>query len=383
MLSIVKGDFFEYDADIRINTVNCVGVMGTGVALAFKEKYPDMFKYYAKQCKSGEIKPGTPSVWRSGDMFSKNIEIINFPTKDHWKNPSEYEYIEKGLIWLSNYLKEKDTLTLTLPALGCGHGGLDWVIVKKLIQKYLGDSHHKILVFEPTSSKKAGKPNQLSTQEMKQLSRSGIAIIDKNEVRYPDRLRGHTEKPIYLFGEKDLSVAFDISVIASTKPSEQEQKVISSIIDYSKKNSLSLLFGSTAFDKRQAVHIAKEGRMVGVFLPSGIFKAADNIVKKDLNRNINLLSIGNPFKSFDRKEFIPSVLSRILMSKVTIFTTNKLSWLEKHKNKIKNNHLVTYYANYDSVTTIDDKILMDLLESKPINIIEESVNIEILAHHLG
>ena len=67
---------------------------------------------------------------------SKNIEIINFPTKDHWKNPSEYEYIEKGLIWLSNYLKEKDTLTLTLPALGCGHGGLDWIIVKKLIQKY-------------------------------------------------------------------------------------------------------------------------------------------------------------------------------------------------------------------------------------------------------
>ena len=110
---------------------------------------------------------------------------------------------------------------------------------------------------------------------------------------------------------------------------------------------------------------------------------ADNIIKKDLNRNLNLLSIGNPFKSFDRKEFIPSVLSRILMSKVTIFTTDKLSWLEKYRGKIKDTHLVTYYANYDLVTTVDDKNLMDLLNSEPIKIIEGSINLEILARHLG
>ncbi|MCV5888710.1 hypothetical protein OFN71_36430, partial [Escherichia coli] len=77
--------------------------------------------------------------------------------KNHWRKPSEYEYIEDGLIWLSNYLKNKEGLTITLPALGCGHGGLDWERVKKLITKYLKETSNNILVFEPEASKKAGK----------------------------------------------------------------------------------------------------------------------------------------------------------------------------------------------------------------------------------
>ena len=154
MLKFVKGNFFDFDADIRVNTVNCVGVMGAGVALAFKNKYPEMFKEYVRQCKANEISPGKPSVWKKEDMFSKGIEIINFPTKAHWRNPSEYEYIESGLIWLSDYLKNKEGLTITLPALGCGHGGLDWVNVKKLILNYLSETKNNILVFEPESSKK-------------------------------------------------------------------------------------------------------------------------------------------------------------------------------------------------------------------------------------
>ena len=157
MLEFVKGDFFDFDADIRVNTVNCVGVMGAGVALAFKNKYPEMFKEYVRQCKEKEIAPGKPSVWKQGDMFSKGLEIINFPTKNHWRNPSEYEYVENGLIWLSKYLEDKQGLTITLPALGCGHGGLDWRRVKRLIIKYLEGKSNRILVFEPEASKKAGE----------------------------------------------------------------------------------------------------------------------------------------------------------------------------------------------------------------------------------
>lgn len=382
MLSVVKGDFFEYDADIRINTVNCVGVMGAGVALAFKEKYPDMFKYYAKQCKLGEIKPGDPSVWKSGDMFSKNIEIINFPTKDHWRNPSEYEYIEKGLIWLSNYLQEKDTLTLTLPALGCGHGGLDWEIVKNLIQRYLGDSHHKILVFEPISSRKAGKNILLSNEQIKTLSISGVTVAEKQSELYPDRLRFYTEKPFYFFGNENINHVFDISLIASTKPSEQEKIIISSIVSYAKENKLTILFGGTSFDKRQALEIAEKGNRVGVFLPSGIVGAADNIISKDLNRNLNLLSIGNPFEPFDKKEYIPSVLSRIFISKNTIFTTDKLSWLKRYKNKINKNSIKTFYINYENMT-VDDRVLMESLSSQSIDIVDEFSNINVLTHKLG
>ncbi len=131
--------------------------MGAGVALAFKNKYPDMFKQYVKECKLGLIKPGVPSIWVSDDLFDKRVEIINFPTKDDWRNNSEYEYVEAGLKWLSNYLKQRETATITLPALGCGHGKLDWIKVKHLIETYLSDSKHRILVFEPHSSKNAGK----------------------------------------------------------------------------------------------------------------------------------------------------------------------------------------------------------------------------------
>ncbi|HHQ4709187.1 TPA: macro domain-containing protein, partial [Aeromonas veronii] len=160
MIEYVSGDFFDFDADIRVNTVNCVGVMGAGVALAFKNKYPEMFKQYVKECSLGLLKPGVPSVWVNNDLFSKEIEIINFPTKDDWRNDSEYEYIESGLEWLSNYLKQKKFSTITLPALGCGHGKLNWGRVKHLIETYLSDSQHRILVFEPNSSKNAGKVQQ-------------------------------------------------------------------------------------------------------------------------------------------------------------------------------------------------------------------------------
>ena len=90
MIEFVSGDFFEYDADIRINTVNCVGVMGAGAALQFKNKFPDMFLDYQKACELKQIKPGNPHVWLGQDIFSK-LTIINLPTKDHWKKPSEYE----------------------------------------------------------------------------------------------------------------------------------------------------------------------------------------------------------------------------------------------------------------------------------------------------
>jgi O-acetyl-ADP-ribose deacetylase (regulator of RNase III) len=93
MLEFVKGDIFDAPADIRVNTVNCVGVMGAGVALAFKQRYPDMFKDYQRDCKAGRVVPGTMHVWKSltGDW------IINFPTKRDWREPSRYEDIDNGL----------------------------------------------------------------------------------------------------------------------------------------------------------------------------------------------------------------------------------------------------------------------------------------------
>ena len=152
MIELAKGDFFDYDADIRVNTVNCVGVMGKGVALQFKARYPRMFKEYLKVCSSGLLRPGEPHVWVENSILERVI-VINFPTKLHWRNPSKYEYIESGLCWLRSYLSDRLGMTVTLPALGCGHGGLDWDIVREMIYKYLGDLEVNILLFNPLSSR--------------------------------------------------------------------------------------------------------------------------------------------------------------------------------------------------------------------------------------
>lgn len=366
MLEFVKGDFFDFDADIRINTVNCVGVMGAGVALAFKNKYPEMFKAYVKQCKAKEITPGNPNVWKEGDMFSKGIEIINFPTKNHWQNPSEYEYIESGLIWLSDYLKNRDGLTITLPALGCGHGGLDWERVKKLILNHLEKSSNRILVFEPESSKKAGNNLSISPRKIADLEALGVKILSKKEKNYPVELMRYTEKDLYILG--NMSTEFDISIFSSTKPSEKEISIVNKLVDYCHINKLSILFGGSAFDKKMASFAMRTGVSTGVFLPSGIYFSAKKMHAKGGEANVSILSIGDPFNSFDKKEFMPSILSRMFISKYVVFTTDKLKWLENQNNIFSKNGIISYFIKYKDLPN-DDYFAAIYIKSKPIEII--------------
>lgn len=144
----VAGDLFNQSADIRVNTVNCVGVMGKGVALMFKIQYPLMFHDYKMACQQGLVIPGKLHIWTAPD----NTVVINFPTKRHWRNSSLYADIKIGLVALKAYLEDAGKVTVALPALGCGHGGLDWCRVSKLIRKYLSGLDAIIYVFEPASS---------------------------------------------------------------------------------------------------------------------------------------------------------------------------------------------------------------------------------------
>jgi O-acetyl-ADP-ribose deacetylase (regulator of RNase III) len=353
MLEFVKGDFFEFDADIRINTVNCVGVMGAGVALAFKNKYPVMFKEYAKDCKSGLVKPGLPSIWKSDDMFAKEVEIINFPTKNHWRKPSEYEYVENGLKWLSEYLKKKSYSTITIPALGCGHGGLDWVRVTELIKNHLADSQHKILVFEPNSSKKIGKIEFNTVENIRLLAQEKIKTISSKSLDYPESLRLFTEQDLYLFNSNNTKVVnYDISIISSSKPNSAEIKLIKKLVNHCEDNRLSILFGSSMFDKKMAFEAIKKGIVVGVFMPSGILKSAQKANSSENLTSLTLLSIGNPFDSFDRKAYIPSVLSRLFLTDKAIFTTARLEWLSKQAKHINKSHSKFYYTD---ITVLSEK----------------------------
>jgi O-acetyl-ADP-ribose deacetylase (regulator of RNase III) len=146
MISFVDGNLFDYKFDIIVNTVNCYGIMGKGIALEFKKRYPKMFREYRKVCLRKELCPGDIWIWKHNDEW-----IINFATKDHWRNPSKYSYIEHGLNELSAYLHKNPNKTIGIPPLGCGNGGLDWNRVKYTIIEKLKNVECNATLFNPNS----------------------------------------------------------------------------------------------------------------------------------------------------------------------------------------------------------------------------------------
>lgn len=136
MISYISKNILESEAEALVNTVNTVGIMGKGIALQFKEKFLLNFKLYQKACKAGEVRPGKMFVTATGYLTNPKY-IINFPTKTDWRSHSRLEYISEGLDDLISIIKEKNIKSVVLPPLGCGNGGLDWNIVKPLIEKKL------------------------------------------------------------------------------------------------------------------------------------------------------------------------------------------------------------------------------------------------------
>lgn len=144
MIRYITGDIFKSSAQALTNTVNLRGVMGKGLALKFKDAFPGLFESYAIDIMEKKIAIGTPTIWKGKEKW-----VINFPSKDDWRNPSTYGYIEAGLKGLRPKLDEWGVLSLALPALGCGLGSLDWKIVKPMIDKHLGDMKMAVEVYEP------------------------------------------------------------------------------------------------------------------------------------------------------------------------------------------------------------------------------------------
>lgn len=128
MLEYSKQNIFLLEVDAYVNPVNCIGVMGGGLAAQFKYKYPQMFADYSNMCARQRLLPG-----RIHSFYEKNKWIINFPTKVHYKNPSKIEYIEQGFIGVDTFLSSNKISSMAFPKLGCGLGGLDWNTVKPLM----------------------------------------------------------------------------------------------------------------------------------------------------------------------------------------------------------------------------------------------------------
>jgi len=152
MIEPAQGNLLEADADALVNTVNCVGVMGKGIALQFKQAFPENFIHYAKACKTEQMQPGRMLVFETGSMLNPKY-IINFPTKRHWKGKSRMEDIESGLVDLIAQVQTLDIQSIAIPPLGAGLGGLNWSEVKvRIMGAFAALPDVQVLLFEPTGA---------------------------------------------------------------------------------------------------------------------------------------------------------------------------------------------------------------------------------------
>lgn len=154
MLTYKRTSLLEANTQTLVNTVNCVGVMGKGIAKAFKQREPDMFTAYKRICDQKLLEPGKLWLWRGSEQW-----VLNFPTKDHWRSPSRMKWIEAGLEKFASTYEAQGVTDIAFPKLGCGNGGLEWQEVRPLMERYL--SELPIPVFIHDYTKDIGLPEHL------------------------------------------------------------------------------------------------------------------------------------------------------------------------------------------------------------------------------
>lgn len=180
MITYVKGDIFFSPAKILVNTVNTVGVMGKGIALEFKKRYPDMFQEYRTLCKEKKFTMGSLMLWKRAEKW-----VLLFPTKQHWRQPSRLEYIEAGLKKFADNWDRLGVDSIAFPRLGCGNGALRWEDVQPLMEKYLAKLPMQIYIY--VGNYCDPKPEHTDVTEMEKWL-SGEGQTEGYE-RFADRLK--------------------------------------------------------------------------------------------------------------------------------------------------------------------------------------------------
>jgi O-acetyl-ADP-ribose deacetylase (regulator of RNase III) len=162
MITFTQGNLLDADVDALVNTVNTVGVMGKGIALMFKERFPMNMAAYEKACKTKDVQTGKMFVTETGELMGPRW-IVNFPTKQHWRAKSQMQWIIDGLADLRRFIEQNQVRSIAIPPLGAGNGGLNWPEVKPHIEQALGDLQGvDVVVFEPTGKyQNVAKPKGL------------------------------------------------------------------------------------------------------------------------------------------------------------------------------------------------------------------------------
>ena len=180
MIRYTTGDIFDARTEAIVNTVNTVGVMGKGIALQFKQRFPDNYEAYKRACDSSHLKVGQLLITLSSSLFFRYI--ISFPTKTHWKYPSKYEYVENGLRELRAKIAELGIRSIAIPPLGAGNGKLDWAKVKPIIERYLADlSDVDVVVYEPQAVFEERDAKQTTTAKLTPIRAMLLSLFDRYE----------------------------------------------------------------------------------------------------------------------------------------------------------------------------------------------------------
>ncbi|MBI4329821.1 MAG: macro domain-containing protein [Chloroflexi bacterium] len=175
MVTVKIGDLFESQAQTIVNTVNCVGVMGKGVALEFKKRFPDMYEDYVGRCNAKQVKLGRPYLYQR----PLTPWILNFPTKDHWRSVSRLQDIVKGLRYLKAHYKEWGITSLAVPPLGCGHGQLEWRVVGPTLYRHLKELDIPVELYAPF-----GTPHEeLKPSFLEQTSGGNGSVTDSKSYK--------------------------------------------------------------------------------------------------------------------------------------------------------------------------------------------------------
>ena len=180
MIEYKRGDILSEDVEALVNTVNCVGVMGRGVALQFKRAFPGNFRAYADRCRRGEMRPGRVFVFETGEMLAPRY-VVNFPTKRHWRGKSRIEDVESGLAALAAEIRARGIRSIAIPPLGCGLGGLHWPTVRARLEAALRDLPDvRIVVFEPGGAPADGRADRVrDVPEMTAGRAALVGLIDR------------------------------------------------------------------------------------------------------------------------------------------------------------------------------------------------------------
>lgn len=153
MIEPAHGNLLTFKAEALVNAVNCVGIMGKGIALQFKKAFPENFKAYEAAFALGAVKPGSMLIHDNGELFYPRW-IVNFPTKRHWRDKSQLEDIVTGLSALLADVQRLGIRSIALPALGCGLGGLEWAVVRRTIEESFSNLPEvRVFLFEPSDAR--------------------------------------------------------------------------------------------------------------------------------------------------------------------------------------------------------------------------------------